>query len=101
MQRYRLIGAAGRSDENLDTPALPGGADTKVARHLIGRHRRPSPREGPKRCPVLVLKTTPGVFLNQLFFAARRAIFLSTKRSVNAEIVSNGLTPSALGMMEP
>ena len=44
-----IIGAAGRSEETLARSDLPVGADKKVARHLLGRHRRPSSKEGPTR----------------------------------------------------
>src|SRR5579871_1690445 len=45
--------------------ALPGRCRAKEAQHLFDRHDRPSPREGTKRCPVVVLKNATSRFWHQ------------------------------------
>src|SRR5579871_494994 len=42
--------------------ALPARCRAKEAQHLFGRHDRPSPREGTKRCPVVLLKNATSRF---------------------------------------
>src|SRR5215471_9164329 len=86
----------------LQLSALPRGADKKVARHLLGRHRRPSPREGPKACCCLIVVQS---YLGQL--CRQRTVEVAMKQIFSLVLMlpfllqnPNSMTPEERAKLE-